>query len=190
MSGLMRVVGFGAAAVALSVGAWAQGGEIGTGKSLPTEAKAPIAAQGEVLGPVKPIDRRSAAAIAAQAKTLLVEAQASPSGSASVTLEKYPGHLTMLTVRTKSGGAEMHRDWNDIFVVVDGEANEVTGGTIVGAKETTPGETRGTMVQGGTPTVMQKGDVIHISPNTPHQTVLAPGKTFTYYVIKVEAPKS
>ncbi len=190
MSGMMRVVSLGAAAAMLSVGAWAQGGDVGTGKSLPTEAKAPVVAPTETVGAVKPIDRRSAAAIEAQAKTLLAQAQASPSGSASVTLETYPGHITMLTVRTKSGGAEMHRDWNDMFVVVDGEASEVTGGTIVAAKENSPGETRGTMVQGGTPTPMQKGDVIHISPNTPHQTVLAPGKTFTYYVIKVEAPKS
>jgi mannose-6-phosphate isomerase-like protein (cupin superfamily) len=136
------------------------------------------------------IDRRSAAQISEQAEILMEQAKASPSGSASVTLEKYPGHLTMLTVRTKSGGAEMHRDWNDFFIVLDGEATERTGGTIVDGKENSPGETRGTRVDGGTETPMRKGDVIHISPNTPHQTILAPGKTFTYYVIKVEAPKS
>jgi mannose-6-phosphate isomerase-like protein (cupin superfamily) len=160
-------------------------------KSLPTEAKAHApGAASDAEVPVKGIDRRSDAAIEAQAKTLMTQALASPSGSASVTLETYPGHITMLTVRTKSGGAEMHRDMNDMFVVLDGEAAETTGGTIVGAKETTPGETRGTRVDGGTETPMRKGDVIHISPNTPHQTILAPGKTFTYYVIKVAVPKS
>lgn len=137
----------------------------------------------------KAIDRRSAEQIATQAKAMLADAQKSPAGIASVTLEKYPGHFTMLTVRTKSGGAEMHAGWNDIFVVLDGEATEYTGGTIVDAKESSPGETRGSKVEGGTPTPMRKGDVIHISPNTPHQTVLEPGKTFTYYVIKVQAPK-
>jgi mannose-6-phosphate isomerase-like protein (cupin superfamily) len=190
MNGMMRVMG--AAVLCVGVAAWAQGGGAATGKSLPTEATAPAAAavQAEAAGAVKPIDRRSDAAIEAQAKTLLAQAQASPSGSASVTLETYPGHITMLTVRTKSGGAEMHRDWNDMFFVVDGEASEMTGGNIVGGKETTPGETRGSAVEDGTPTPMKKGDVIHISPNTPHQTVLAPGKTFTYYVVKVAAPKS
>ncbi len=140
-------------------------------------------------GSAKAIDRRSADQIATQAKAMLADAQKSPSGIASVTLEKYPGHFTMLTVRTKSGGAEMHAGWSDIFVVLDGEATEYTGGTIVDAKENSPGETRGSKVEGGTPTPMRKGDVIHISPNTPHQTVLEPGKTFTYYVIKVQAPK-
>jgi mannose-6-phosphate isomerase-like protein (cupin superfamily) len=135
------------------------------------------------------IDRNSADALASQARTMLAEAEKSPSGLATVTLKKYPGHYTMLTVRTKSGGAEMHADFNDIFVVLDGEATEITGGTIVDPTEVSPGETRGTRVEGGASTSMRKGDVIHIDPNMPHQTVLAPGSTFIYYVIKVAARK-
>ena len=170
---------------------WAQTGAdpISTGKSLPTEAQTAKTGP-EAPTPVNGIDRRSAEQLATQAKTLLAQSQASPAGTAGVTLEKYPGHLTMLTVRTKSGGAEVHRDWNDIFVVLDGEATEMTGGTIIDGKENSPGETRGKEVSGGRPTPMRKGDVIHISPNTPHQTIVEPGKTFTYYVIKVAAPKS
>ncbi len=148
-----------------------------------------VAPLAQTAGAASAIDRRSAEQIAAQVGSMTAEAEKSPAGLVSVTLEKYPGHFTMLTVRTKSGGAEMHAGWNDIFVVLDGEATEMTGGSIVDAKESTPGETRGTRLEGGTPTPMRKGDVIHIAPNTPHQTVLAPGKTFTYYVIKVEAPK-
>jgi mannose-6-phosphate isomerase-like protein (cupin superfamily) len=136
------------------------------------------------------IDRRSSAAIDAQAATLLAQANNSPGGVASVTLEKYPGHFTMLAVRTKSGGAEMHANWNDIFVVLDGEATEMTGGAIVDARPiSAAGETGGARLEGGIATPMRKGDVIHIDPNTPHQTILAPGKTFTYYVIKVAAFK-
>ena len=135
------------------------------------------------------IDRDSAAAIAAQAKTLMAEAEKSPTGLATLTLKKYPGHYTMLTVRAKSGGAEEHAGFNDIFVVLDGEATEITGGSIVDPQEVSPGETRGAKVEGGTSTPMRKGDVIHIEPNTPHQTILAPGTTFTYYVIKVAATK-
>ncbi len=102
------------------------------------------------------IERRSAEQIAAQARSMLADAGKSASGISSVTLEKYPGHFTMLTVRTRSGGAEMHAVWNDIFVVLDGEATEVTGGTIVDPKESSPGETRGARVEGGTPTPMRK----------------------------------
>jgi mannose-6-phosphate isomerase-like protein (cupin superfamily) len=135
------------------------------------------------------IDRDSSDAIEAQAKTLLTQAQADPTGLATVTLKKYPGHYTMLTVRAKSGGAEMHADANDMFVVLDGEATIITGGTIMDAKTISPGETRGSRVEGGSSTFMRKGDVIHIDPNTPHQTILAPGSTFTYYVIKIAAAK-
>jgi mannose-6-phosphate isomerase-like protein (cupin superfamily) len=131
------------------------------------------------------LDRHSATEIEAQAKTLLATAQKTPEGVAEATLDKYPGHITRLTVRAKSGGGEMHADWNDIFFVVDGEATEVTGGTIVNPKVISPGETRGTKVEGGTPTRMRKGDLIHIAPGTPHQIVLAPGTSFTYYLIKI-----
>jgi len=135
------------------------------------------------------IDRDSMAAIEAKAKTLLAQAQSSPSGLAVVTIKEYPGHLTMLAVRTKSGSVEMHAGFNDIFFVLDGEATEVTGGTIVNPTEVSPGETRGDKLEGGVSTPMHKGDVIHIDPNIPHQTVLPPGATFTYYVVKIASGK-
>lgn len=135
-----------------------------------------------------PIDVRTAAQIDRQAHEFLEQARNKPDGSVSTTLERYPGHLTMLTARTKSGGAELHQHFNDFFVVLDGEATEVTGGTIEDAREVSPGEIRGKRVVGGTEHPMHKGDVIHISPGTPHQTVVPEGKYFLYYVIKVEAP--
>lgn len=134
---------------------------------------------------VNPVDVRTQAAIDAQAKTLLADARKSPSGMAGVTLEKYPGHLTMLTVRMKSGGAEVHAAFDDFFIVEDGEATVLIGGTLVDPKEASPGEMRGSGLTGATPHVIRKGDVMHISPGVPHQTTVAPGNTFTYYVIKV-----
>ncbi|WP_419803845.1 hypothetical protein [Terriglobus sp.] len=135
-----------------------------------------------------PIDVRTEAQIDQQAHEFLDQARKRPDGIVSVTLERYPGHYTMLTARTKPGGAELHQHFNDIFIVLDGEATEVIGGTIEDAKETTPGEIRGKRVVGGTEHPMHKGDVIHIAPNTPHQTVVPEGKYFLYYVIKVQAP--
>lgn len=146
-------------------------------------------AQARPVPPIStsPFDQRTGVEIEKQAHEFLELAKTRPDGSMSTTLERYPGHLTMLTARTKPGGAELHRDWNDIFIVLDGEATERIGGTIVDAKETTPGEVRGKEVTGGVDHVMRKGDVIHISPGTPHQTVVAEGKHFLYYVIKVQA---
>lgn len=133
-----------------------------------------------------PFDEMTGDQMKARAAELLKQAQASPSGMASVTLNKYPGHSTMLTVRLKPGGAEQHDHANDLFVVISGEATEITGGTIENKKEASPGEFRGTRVVGGTEHHMGPGDVVHISPGMPHQTVIAPGQTFTYFVVKVQ----
>jgi mannose-6-phosphate isomerase-like protein (cupin superfamily) len=107
-------------------------------------------------------------------------------GSAGETLDKYPGSFTMLTVRNANGGAELHEHYADIFFVVDGEATLTSGGTVVDAKTTAPGEIRGSSVSGGVEQKLGKGDVVHISPNTPHQLSIPKGKTFTYFVVKVK----
>ena len=131
---------------------------------------------------------RAGADIDREAHQLLEQARQRPDGIASVTLERYPGHFTMLTARTKPGGAELHKNFNDFFIVLDGEATAVTGGTVEGAREVSPGEIRGTRVVGGTEQPMHRGDVVHIAPGVPHQTVVPEGKYFLYYVIKVQAP--
>lgn len=134
------------------------------------------------------VDYLTADEIAAKAKTLVAQAQAAPGGSAGVTLAKYNGHFTMLTVRVRSGVGEFHKKNNDIFVALDGEATVVTGGKLVDPRESSADEVVGTGVEGGVAHVMHKGDIIHIPINTPHQTIVAPGKTFTYYVVKVLEP--
>ena len=92
----------------------------------------------------------------------------------------------MLSVRNKTGGAELHEHYADIFFVVDGEATLTSGGTMVEPKTTEPGEIRGSAVSGGVLQKLGKGDVVHISPNTPHQLSIPEGKSFTYFVVKVK----
>lgn len=130
-------------------------------------------------------DQVTAGELERQSADMLKQAQASSSGISSITLKKYPNHFTMLTVRTRSGGAEQHDHYDDFFIALDGDATEIIGGTIADSKSSSPGELRGSRVVGGTEHVMHKGDIVHISPGVPHQTIVAPGKSFTYYVIKV-----
>ena len=125
--------------------------------------------------------------LAQQGKALLDQARQG-SGSAGITLARYNGHYTMLTARTASGGAELHGHFSDFLIVVDGEGTEMTGGTIVDRKEGANGEVRGKTLEGATPHVLHKGDVIHIPAGTPHQAIEAPGQSITIYVIKVEEP--
>lgn len=127
--------------------------------------------------------------LAEQGKALVEKAK-SGSGSAGITLSRYPGHYTMLTARSKSGGAEVHGHFADFLIVVDGEGTELTGGTVVDPKNQPNGEIRGTRLDGATPHVLHKGDIIHIPAGTPHQAIEAPGQTITIFVIKVQEPAS
>lgn len=110
------------------------------------------------------------------------------SGSAGITLAHYNGHYTMLTARTGSGGGELHQHYADFLIVVDGEGTEMTGGTMVDPKTGPGGEIRGKTLEGATPHLLHKGDVIHIPAGTPHQAIEAPGQSIIIYVIKVEEP--
>ena len=107
-------------------------------------------------------------------------------GSASESLREYPRHNVQLSVRLRSGIAELHERFADIFFVLDGRATLVTGGTIVKPHTTAPGEVRGTMIEGGNQQELRSGDVAHIAAGTPHQILLAGEANFTALVIKVQ----
>jgi quercetin dioxygenase-like cupin family protein len=70
--------------------------------------------------------------------------------------------------RVSAGQVEIHDHETDIFYITDGEATFVTGGTIVGAKQTAPGQTRGTDLRGGNTARLKKGDVVTIPAGVPH----------------------
>jgi mannose-6-phosphate isomerase-like protein (cupin superfamily) len=115
-----------------------------------------------------------------------LEQQASQAGSASVKLNEYPNHFTMIALRKKSGGAEIHQDYADFFYVLRGKATLVTGGTVVDQKTVSPGEIKGSSVRDGTATALQKGDIVHIPATVPHQLLLPARGEFVYFVIKVK----
>jgi mannose-6-phosphate isomerase-like protein (cupin superfamily) len=120
-----------------------------------------------------------------QAKPLLEKA-ASSSGAASETLQKYGVDHTMLSVRTKDGGVELHEKFADIFVIVDGSATLLSGGELENPSATGPGEMHGTAILHGTNTSLGKGDIVHIPANTPHQLLIPKDGTLTYFVVKVK----
>jgi len=77
--------------------------------------------------------------------------------------------LTVIANRGVQRGAEMHDTTNHVFIIVDGEAEFVTGGKMVEPKVISPGQTRGTGIEGGVSHHLTKGDVITIPAKTPHQ---------------------
>jgi mannose-6-phosphate isomerase-like protein (cupin superfamily) len=122
--------------------------------------------------------------VAAQLTALVEEAK--PSGSSGATLGDYKSHAIKLSVRTASGGAEIHAHYDDIFVVTDGSATLITGGTVVDAKASADGESKGTRIQDGKSQTITKNDIVHIPAGTPHQLIIAPGDTFSTIVVKVK----
>src|ERR1700704_525731 len=94
--------------------------------------------------------------------------------------------LIVLAQRRSAGEVEVHEKTNHVFIIVEGEATFVTGGTLVGARETAPGQTRAASVQGGVVHHLTKGDVITIPAKTPHWFKEVPTKTIAYYAINTE----
>jgi mannose-6-phosphate isomerase-like protein (cupin superfamily) len=86
--------------------------------------------------------------------------------------------------RDKPGEVEVHAKDTDIFYILEGSATFVTGGTMVGGKETAPTEFRGGSTNGGVVRVISQGDVLIIPSNVPHwfREIQQP---ITYFVVKV-----
>jgi mannose-6-phosphate isomerase-like protein (cupin superfamily) len=94
--------------------------------------------------------------------------------------------LIILANRRGAGEVEVHDKTNHIFIIVEGEATFVTGGTLVGAKNTAPGQIRAASMNGGQTHQLKKGDVITVPAKTPHWWKEVSTKTIAYYAINTE----
>jgi mannose-6-phosphate isomerase-like protein (cupin superfamily) len=97
-----------------------------------------------------------------------------------------PG-LVVLAQRRQAGEVEYHERTNHVFVMVEGEATLVVGGTMVNARRTAPDQMRAPSAEGGTTYHMTKGDVITIPAKTPHWFKEVPTKTVAYYAVNIES---
>jgi mannose-6-phosphate isomerase-like protein (cupin superfamily) len=97
-----------------------------------------------------------------------------------------PG-LVVLAQRRQAGEVEFHERTNHVFVIVEGEATLVVGGTMVNARRTAADQIRAASVEGGTTYHMTKGDVITIPAKTPHWFREVPTKTVAYYAVNIES---
>ena len=94
--------------------------------------------------------------------------------------------LRVLAQRRGASEAEAHATTNHVFIIVEGEATFVTGGTLVGARQTAPDQTRASSIQGGQTHHLTKGDVITIPAKTPHWWKEIPTQTIAYYAVNIE----
>ena len=155
---------------------------------LPAEPDADALAATAQVSPKKPAlqsDHWSTALLLERAAYLSKLAKAG-NGSAGETLKEFNRHCAMLSFRSRDGEAEVHENFADLFVVLDGRATLVTGGTVAGAKTTAPGETRGISIEGGSRQELRAGDVAHVPAGLPHQMLVAADKTVTCLVMKIQ----
>jgi mannose-6-phosphate isomerase-like protein (cupin superfamily) len=148
-------------------------------------AVALLASSAMMLGAQNPTDLFTAAKLKQLTQKLSAESKKKNGEFSGETLTRYGNHLTMLAHREKTGSSEVHEKVADFLYIIDGDATVITGGKMVHGKATEPNEVRGTSIQGGQSQTMGVGDIIHIQANIPHQMILAPGHTVTYFVIKV-----
>src|ERR1700737_3608401 len=97
-----------------------------------------------------------------------------------------PG-LVVLANRREAGPVEYHDHTNHVFIMVEGEATFITGGTMVDAKRPPPDQMRAASVEGGVTHHLTKGDVITIPAKTPHWFKEVPTKTVAYYAVNIES---
>jgi mannose-6-phosphate isomerase-like protein (cupin superfamily) len=102
------------------------------------------------------------------------------------TLGEFGNHNVLMLYREASGPSETHAEWTDFYVVQSGSATLTVGGALTGSRQDSPGEMRGTGVEGGRQIELQAGDVVNIPPGTAHQVVVAQGKPITYLIVKVK----
>jgi mannose-6-phosphate isomerase-like protein (cupin superfamily) len=123
-----------------------------------------------------------------EAQTASLVAAAKATGSSGTTLGDYSSHAIKLSIRTASGGAEVYAHYDDIFLVTEGRATLITGGTVIDPKTDKDGETKGRGIRDGTSRTIVKGDIVHIPAGTPHQLKLARDSVYASIVIKVREP--
>jgi mannose-6-phosphate isomerase-like protein (cupin superfamily) len=124
----------------------------------------------------------------ATAADLFAQARAAKTGIAYKILTVHPDGNEQLTVRVKSGQGEWHHDYADILIMLEGEAQMVTGGTVVNGTEK-DGEIRGDSVTGGKVQPFHAGEMIRIEPQVAHQMLLSPGASVKYFTVKIKQSK-
>jgi mannose-6-phosphate isomerase-like protein (cupin superfamily) len=127
-----------------------------------------------------------ASALGGYSATLKTRQTEKKTQSASEILSDLGNHKFEILRRDGSGAGELHHNWTDIFIVQDGEATILYGGSIEDAKDTGNGEIRGPKHTGGKSQKVTAGDVLVMPPGIAHQTIVEPGKLFFVLIVKVQ----
>jgi uncharacterized protein GlcG (DUF336 family) len=174
-------------------------------RAVPLQGGMPITVGGEVVGAVGVSGATSAdedqelAMLGVQAAQAAAANGANANGAAFFSSEELrrrfergglfldaPRYKLDAGRRDAPGEVEYHERVVDVMHVVEGTASVRTGGTMVDARETAPGEVRARAIEGGTSHRLSAGDVLAIPAGVPHQFTEV-SDPFLYFVVKVES---
>lgn len=85
----------------------------------------------------------------------------------------------------ENSDAELHDASDDVYYVLEGEAELTLGGRLELPREISPGEWRSKTIAGGQKMIIKKGDLIVVPRGTPHQRNTTKKKNFSLILIKV-----
>jgi mannose-6-phosphate isomerase-like protein (cupin superfamily) len=88
--------------------------------------------------------------------------------------------------KLKTGSdAELHDASDDVYYVLEGEAELTLGGKLELPREISPGEWRSKTIAGGQTVIIKKGDLIVVPRGTPHQRNTTKKNNFSMILIKI-----
>jgi mannose-6-phosphate isomerase-like protein (cupin superfamily) len=99
-------------------------------------------------------------------------------------IERTSEHAAILLRRTLPGKAEVHENQADVWYVIDGGCDFVTGGTVIDGAQESPGEIRGASISAGEEHHIAKGDFIRVPAGVPHWVKKIEGTEIVYVVVK------
>jgi|SRR5579859_8044762 mannose-6-phosphate isomerase-like protein (cupin superfamily) len=130
-------------------------------------------------------DQKPAGASGADAVKYFSKDDVSASFSKGGTLVTEGNYKVMTAHRTEDGNVEIHNSYTDVFYIVQGSTDIVTGGKVIGVKNTNPDEPRGDSIDGGETHHLAAGDALVIPAGIPHWMKNVQG-TLLYFVVKVK----
>lgn len=81
--------------------------------------------------------------------------------------------------------AEAHDHEADLYIIIEGTGELYLGGTLINPTTPTPGQQRGSGLQGATRHTVQAGDLVIIPEGTPHMLDVRASR-LVYTVVKID----
>jgi mannose-6-phosphate isomerase-like protein (cupin superfamily) len=104
-------------------------------------------------------------------------------GAKTAYLGDHENYYVEYATRSDAGNeAEVHAHWSHYMQILSGEAVLTYGGTVTDARDTGPGQVRGSGITGGKSMTVHAGYYVQIPAGMPHMLSPAKGTKFHYVV--------